>query len=395
MARFLMEFMMTKPRCLLIANFAPLSSIWDMGRGMRTALENADVSVMEYLRSDFPNEGLNRIMVKMIAEFKGPRFVLDINANENYRVPNGSLYDAYRLPRMSFITDSPLRHMAKIQAMPENSILGLVDGDFPDILADFPCPSHCHIPFPHAGPPPEPAPLSNDQRDIPVLFVGNITSAPSQDDFLTRHGGSDRGLRKALSQAVEAARETDAALYALCKAALPGKSPQDWLAATNDLESHLISTRRIALLNSLKQRKIVYCGVIDPSLRTALPGTMEDRGAVTFEDAADLMGRARVLINSSPSFRNGAHERVFYGLSRGASVVTEPSRFLTPAQATALGITPLPFAADRAATAIDQAMARTDDDRHTAQAHYARTHTWTQRMETVLTCLKDQFWTTP
>jgi len=40
-------------------------------------------------------------------------------------------------------------------------------------------------------------------------------------------------------------------------------------------------------------------------------------------------------------------------------------------------------------------MARTDDDRHTAQAHYARTHTWTQRMETVLTCLKDQFWTTP
>ena len=126
---------MTKPRCLLIANFAPLSSIWDMGRGMRTALENADVSVMEYLRSDFPNEGLNRIMVKMIAEFKGPRFVLDINANENYRVQNGSLYDAYRLPRMSFITDSPLRHMAKIQAMPEHSILGLVDGDFPDPAA--------------------------------------------------------------------------------------------------------------------------------------------------------------------------------------------------------------------------------------------------------------------
>ncbi|MDF1749559.1 MAG: hypothetical protein P1V34_11880 [Alphaproteobacteria bacterium] len=385
---------MTKPRCLLIANFSPASSLWDMGRGIRTALETSGVSVMEFLRSDFPNKELNHVMVKMIAEFKGPRFTLDINANENYRVQGGSLFDAFNLPKMSFITDSPLRHMAKIKAMPEQGILGLVDGDFPDIMADFPSPSRCHIPFPHAGPMPERGPLPNAQRDIPILFIGNITQCLSQDEYLSRHGGSDPVRRKALSQALEAAQETDASLYALCKAALPDKTPEDWLAATNDLETRLISTRRIALLNGLKDQEVLYCGIIDPSLRPSLPGSMEDRGIITFEDAADLMGRARVLLNSSPSFRNGAHERVFYGLSRGAAVVTEPSRFFSRPEAAKLGITMLPFAADQAPTAIDQAMTQSDDDRHSAQSHYAQTHTWTQRMETVLACLKDQFWAT-
>jgi hypothetical protein len=197
-----MEPTMTKPRCLLIGNFAPMSSIWDMGRGIRTALETSGVSVMEYLRSDFPNKGLNHVMVKYIAEFKGPRFVLDINANENYTVQNGSLYDAYRLPRMSFITDSPLRHMAKIAQMPEHGILGLVDGDFPDIMADFPCPSRCQIPFPHAGPMPEPDPLTNAARDIDVLFVGNITPAmstqcsPTELRALLQHRPDGRLLRQ-------------------------------------------------------------------------------------------------------------------------------------------------------------------------------------------------------
>jgi hypothetical protein len=59
-----------------------------------------------------------------------------------------------------------------------------------------------------------------------------------------------------------------------------------------------------------------------------------------------------------------------------------------------MGIAYLPFAADQAPSAVDQAMAQEDGDRKKAQAYYAKTHTWSQRIQTVLTCLQDQFWQT-
>lgn len=44
--------------------------------------------------------------------------------------------------------------------------------------------------------------------------------------------------------------------------------------------------------------------------------------AVNFDAAIDIMKNAKIVLNSSPMFKTGAHERIFYGLGLGAAVLT-------------------------------------------------------------------------
>jgi hypothetical protein len=382
-----------KPRCLLVANFVPRSSIWDMGRDIRTALEGAGVSVMEFLRSDFPNPKLLETMLRYIAAHDGPRFVLDINANENYRAGDRSLYDAFKLPRVSFITDSPLRHMEKIRAMPALSALGLVDGDFGAILEDFPVPCRAHFPMPHGGPAPIADPLPPAARDIPILMIGNIAPRPDPAAVAAAHPDMGGPAADAL---IERARTGTEGLYALVRQTLPEAGPETWLKAANALETHLIAARRIALLNALATwhpgLAVHHVGEIEPAVRADLPSGLVCHGPQSFEDALDLAARARVVLNASPSFRNGAHERLFYAVSRGARAATEPSRFLPPEEAAAIGAIRLPFAAAEAADVLADAAADTGWDQTGCMARCYQRHGWPRRIETLLDCLERDFW---
>lgn len=44
--------------------------------------------------------------------------------------------------------------------------------------------------------------------------------------------------------------------------------------------------------------------------------------AVNFQSAILIMKNAQIVVNSSPMFKTGAHERIFYGLGLGAAVLT-------------------------------------------------------------------------
>jgi len=103
-----------------------------------------------------------------------------------------------------------------------------------------------------------------------------------------------------------------------------------------------------------------------------------------------------VVIDVSPSFRNGAHERVFYGQSRGSYILTEPSRFLAAEVEQDLGIGFMPYDSgqiDAALSAIvDRGAEAMETMRHRALPHYATTHTWAQRVDAMLESLGKSFW---
>lgn len=358
-----------------------------MGRDIRTALENAGISVMEYLRSDFQNDALGKVMVKALVDCTGPKFFLDMNANEHYRVGDRTLFDVYKIPRASFITDSPLRHISKIRAMPANTAVGLVDGDFPEILSEFDLPQHPFA-FPHAGPPPLRDPIDVKSRTIRTLFAGNIGPSPTRNEFIDLHGGTDTAKRRAVERVLEEAYETDKGFYSLCKQYFPDLDRSIRLDIANDLETHVIARRREDLLRNLGGTGVVVCGEIHSSIRRSLPEDLTYRGGMTFEDIADLMGRTRVLINSSPSFRNGAHERVFYGLSRGVRVVTEPTRFFSEEDRSALDLQYLPFAPSKVKACVDNALEGSGDAMVQRMAHYGKTHTWAQRVPQLLAAME-------
>lgn len=50
--------------------------------------------------------------------------------------------------------------------------------------------------------------------------------------------------------------------------------------------------------------------------------------AIDFKDSIEIMQQAQIVINSSPRFKYGSHERVFYGSIAGALVLSNYSLFL-------------------------------------------------------------------
>lgn len=377
---------------MMVGNFVPLCSIWDMGRDIRTALENAGASVMEYMRADSAPTQLHHVMLKYIIQYEGPKFLFDFNAAENYETGGVSIYDKFALPRFSFVEACPTRHMDKIEAMPQLSMISVVDRDFADIPTTYGAPCRRVIPLAHAGPPPRPNRVPNAEREEAILAVGNIGSAPPVAVFLDEMAEGDATVRKALDRMVERGRTETVIPYTLVAEELPGASLERRAALTNALESFLIATRRRDLLVSLKDRTVHIFGLIDDEVRRELPDTFSYGGEVTFEGVLDRMERVRVVLNSSSSFRNGGHERIFYGLSRGAAVMTEPTRFFDDGEWEALCLSQMSFDAGKVEEAVDQALSRTDDDLLAAQEAYAKSHTWAQRVDVLLSNMQSEFW---
>lgn len=49
---------------------------------------------------------------------------------------------------------------------------------------------------------------------------------------------------------------------------------------------------------------------------------------VSPEEILSLMGKAKIVLNSMPNFKDGSHERIFNGMLAGAAVVTDTSRYM-------------------------------------------------------------------
>jgi spore maturation protein CgeB len=49
---------------------------------------------------------------------------------------------------------------------------------------------------------------------------------------------------------------------------------------------------------------------------------------VSFKESLDLFRKSKIILNSSPQFRHGSHERVLYGLAAGAAVITNENPYL-------------------------------------------------------------------
>ena len=49
---------------------------------------------------------------------------------------------------------------------------------------------------------------------------------------------------------------------------------------------------------------------------------------VMFKEGLEILKRSKIILNSTPYFRDGSHERVFYGLASGCVAFTGESRYL-------------------------------------------------------------------
>lgn len=83
---------------------------------------------------------------------------------------------------------------------------------------------------------------------------------------------------------------------------------------------------RVELIRSLKDQKVHIWG--EGPWKRYFPHH-DLHPPLDFDQTFDIMKESKVVLNSSPRFKSGAHERIFYALICGASVYTGANTYLT------------------------------------------------------------------
>ncbi|NMM46343.1 hypothetical protein HH303_17765 [Rhodospirillaceae bacterium KN72] len=385
------------PRCFSLASFTPFASLEVMSADIDQALRQRGVQVFNHMHYGDMNADLFKRQFVLAAQYPGRRFAMDVNVTNNFMSGDRPLYDVWALPRFTFLTDSPVHKITQFRTFPHMGLIGLVDLDFPEIAADLGLPVDRCVSFAHAGPPPAPAQPDTADRPIDVLIAGNVGPTPPLADWLQAESGGDPVKKAALDAALERCRTSDTGLWQILKEELTSRggdiSISSIVPLATALEGYLIAMRRKEMLENASRGVVHYSGYIDPAVTLTLPDNIVHHGPLPFLDILDLMTNTKIVVNSSPSFRNGPHERIFYGLSRGAFILTEPSRFMSEMVDGGYGVSFLPWDGTRinefVADALDHDL---DAVRQTALPYYAARHTWGERVDRLLAELDERFW---
>lgn len=380
-------------RCLLVTGYSPGDSITRMMGDIAAALEGLGVAT-EYLCMRHDNidvEFVNRLLAGLRG-FAGPKFLFDFNGKMNPHLPHEgrqlSLIKEFRIPRLVQMLDHPLLQEQYFRHEHFRTAYGVVARHHVAALGAV-APGAPGFYMPHGGPSAPRYLTPPPARDIELLFCANVGAATSRDELAAASGLADPALRPALDGAIGAHIEERRPLseaLADCLAAVGLVLPvTDFAARYAVIERWVVAERRRAVLAALpKDAELMLCGSVPRDL--ALPERTRVTGLVPFADFLDLLGNARTLVNSRSAFRDGAHERVFYAMSRGTAVLTDGEVDAADAASLRIGSYWLPaeppgpvlaaLAERNAATGPEQLEAE--------RAVYMERHSWTARMSAAL-----------
>lgn len=95
----------------------------------------------------------------------------------------------------------------------------------------------------------------------------------------------------------------------------------------HDLDLYVRGVDRVRLVRSIKQAKVDVFGAGDWKKYLDQPNvTLHEE--IPFSEAVEVMKQSKIVLNSSPTIKDGAHERVFTGIAAGALVVNSESLYL-------------------------------------------------------------------
>jgi len=379
------------------ATVTPFSSFDAFLTDIGAALNALGVPTRTLLHaSEYPNPALMQALVLQLKNGGMRGFVLNCNAKDELllgRDARGrglSIHDAWKIPLVALVVDHPAGQFEALSRAPEHAIIGLIDEGHLAFFDRAGWRPRARIFCPHGGP--EPLAEQREARDRPIdlLFVGGVVDPGPSAAWLDRVAGRDRRLRAALAAALEAIHDGGMEVYQALAGVFDSRGLDSAPAAVAGLVAALderaTQLRRFEVLRAITDRRVVILGA-DPIPALA---HHDMRGPSLFPQSLRAMADARVLINSRWTFGRGAHERLFYGLSRGAVAATEASSFLADDLERGLGMVALPGDPsqinDRLA-ALCEDPDRIDALRARGLAEYPARHTWRERMTRVLAAL--------
>lgn len=93
------------------------------------------------------------------------------------------------------------------------------------------------------------------------------------------------------------------------------------------LEDYIRGKDRMALLQSINDFKVDLFGFYESPLHLSKDNIVLHE-AVPFTQALEIMKKSKIVLNSCPTIKNGAHERIFAGILSGALVITSENPYL-------------------------------------------------------------------
>ncbi|KAF0223738.1 MAG: hypothetical protein FD176_1764 [Rhodospirillaceae bacterium] len=312
---------------------------------------------------------------------RGENFFL-VDGNCKFRLPETP--PGFR--RFSYVTDAPWGQMEHVLSCQGEGAISYVDRTHAAFYQDFPCRLR-QVFLPHGGPVPDPS--SAGERDIDLLFVGNLLGPCRMEHFREATAGLGQPWPELFAFALEMILEEGLDPYTALKAALLSKGLTPAAAGlSNVLESLGFLSRfaeshnRWRLLTALAGRSITVCGLLEPQFFGQLPAGVDYRGLTDEEGVIALMRRAKVLLNSVSVFPAGSHERIWYGMAHGAVVCSERSRFVEETLRFGDHLLSLEQAVDSRGASLDPWLGDSSARAAMSEAAsviYADNHTWRHR----------------
>lgn len=298
----------------------------------------------EKLAEGLTNQGIKCRILK--AEKRDPRPFLDALFRDppdctlsfNGLLPDeqGRFFcDMIETPHIACLTDSP-NHFFALTKSPY-TIIACVDRSFCDFFHSFQIDNVIFMP---QGVEKELAMQEIDgKREYDVVMLSSFIDP----DIIRKrwHVQYPHSVTKALEQAADVTLSDVSTSYleafgkAVEEQAKKGGDldPKhlDYEALLSELESYIRGKDRIELLKSLKGMDVHVFGSQEGAGWEKYIGKnphIKIHGAVPYEEALKIMHKSKILLSSTPSLKQGGHERIFAGLANGALVLSSENIWL-------------------------------------------------------------------
>ena len=383
---------MKRPQCLILTTLTLRASIDTMFCDLADALRRQGVHTRVLVDApQAPNIALAHGLVGDLRDYDGPRFIIDINAKSRLtgQAADGSvlfIHDAWNIPRVSIFESNPIHNLNQLAERPRNLAITVIDDAHCRTFDAFGIAPRALGFLPHGGPPPLAHILPMAERPIDVLFIGNVKEVPSPENWVAQlacPAALKDGVLRVVARRWGRLEDDTATMLAraLGESGIAPELQRD-LALAATIELYVNNLKRRELLGAVRHGRIVVCGEVDAQLPHI--ETITVTGPQNFTKVLQLMDNAKLIVNAM-QYRDGAHERVFYGLSRGAAILSDSSRFLAEAEATRAGVVFFP----ENPAVLDDTVTRLiasplDDTVAEGRRWYADRHTWDHRAAQLL-----------
>ena len=285
----------TDVKCLIFSNPTANASIDTMTLDMAAAMRQLGINARVFLTSgETMNMEFVGVLLREIQMHTGRSFIVDVNGRYDIGTGDSNFFDQMGVPKFSFMTDNPSALTPKLRGIPKNFLCGMVQNEHLEHCEAYGLDAARAIFFPHGGP----VPLANQrpsaERDIDILFAGNVQTVPDFKTWLkTKFPKSDQ-LREVLLGIEQRLYATNAQPFSTVLGALKAAgieiTPALLAQMYTPLERFLINRERTNVLSAIQKHSLTVIGDISKEIIEANP-QHKFLGPRTYGEVMDSMAR--------------------------------------------------------------------------------------------------------